>query len=34
MQAFLVELGVAMYAICAMVEKRMTRWTFRGGIVG
>jgi NitT/TauT family transport system permease protein len=25
---------VLMYAICAMVEKRMTRWAFRGEIVG
>ena len=27
-------MGVAMYAICALVEKRMTRWAFRGEIVG
>ena len=27
-------MGVAMYAVCAMVEKRMTRWAFRGEIVG
>jgi len=27
-------MGVVMYAICAMVEKRMTRWAFRGEIVG
>jgi NitT/TauT family transport system permease protein len=26
-------MGVAMYAVCAMVEKRMTRWAFRGEIV-
>src|SRR6478609_7366196 len=26
-------MGVLMYAICAMVEKRMTRWAFRGEIV-
>jgi NitT/TauT family transport system permease protein len=26
-------MGVAMYAICALVEKRMTRWAFRGQIV-
>ena len=26
-------MGVAMYAICALVEKRMTRWAFRGEIV-
>jgi hypothetical protein len=24
---------VAMYAICAMIEKRMTRWAFRAEIV-
>jgi NitT/TauT family transport system permease protein len=27
-------MGVLMYAICAMVEKRMTRWAFRGELVG
>jgi NitT/TauT family transport system permease protein len=27
-------MGVAMYAVCALVEKRMTRWAFRGEIVG
>ncbi len=27
-------MGVLMYAVCAMVEKRMTRWAFRGEIVG
>jgi len=27
-------MGVAMYAVCAVVEKRMTRWAFRGEIVG
>lgn len=27
-------MGVLMYAACAMVEKRMTRWAFRGEIVG
>jgi NitT/TauT family transport system permease protein len=27
-------MGVLMYAICAVVEKRMTRWAFRGEIVG
>jgi NitT/TauT family transport system permease protein len=27
-------MGVLMYAICALVEKRMTRWAFRGEIVG
>jgi NitT/TauT family transport system permease protein len=27
-------MGVAMYALCALVEKRMTRWAFRGEIVG
>lgn len=26
-------MGVAMYAVCALVEKRMTRWAFRGEIV-
>ena len=26
-------MGVAMYAVCALVEKRMTRWAFRGQIV-
>ena len=26
-------MGVLMYAVCAMVEKRMTRWAFRGEIV-
>ncbi|HTR85180.1 MAG TPA: ABC transporter permease [Reyranella sp.] len=26
-------MGVAMYALCALVEKRMTRWAFRGQIV-
>jgi NitT/TauT family transport system permease protein len=26
-------MGVAMYAICALVEKRMTRWAFRGQLV-
>jgi NitT/TauT family transport system permease protein len=25
--------GVLMYAVCAPVEKRMTRWAFRGEIV-
>jgi NitT/TauT family transport system permease protein len=24
---------VLMYAICALVEKRMTRWAFRGELV-
>lgn len=27
-------MGVLMYALCAFVEKRMTRWAFRGEIVG
>jgi NitT/TauT family transport system permease protein len=27
-------MGVMMYAVCALVEKRMTRWAFRGEIVG
>jgi NitT/TauT family transport system permease protein len=27
-------MGVAMYAVCALLEKRMTRWAFRGEIVG
>ena len=27
-------MGVMMYAACALVEKRMTRWAFRGEIVG
>jgi NitT/TauT family transport system permease protein len=27
-------MGVLMYAVCALVEKRMTRWAFRGEIVG
>lgn len=26
-------MGVMMYALCALVEKRMTRWAFRGEIV-
>ncbi|HYD06402.1 MAG TPA: ABC transporter permease [Reyranella sp.] len=26
-------MGVAMYAVCALVEKRMTRWAFRGQLV-
>jgi NitT/TauT family transport system permease protein len=26
-------MGVAMYALCALVEKRMTRWAFRGQMV-
>jgi len=26
-------MGVLMYAVCAMIEKRMTRWAFRGEIV-
>jgi NitT/TauT family transport system permease protein len=26
-------MGVAMYAVCALVEQRMTRWAFRGQIV-
>ncbi|MBM3645730.1 MAG: ABC transporter permease [Alphaproteobacteria bacterium] len=26
-------MGVLMYALCAMVEKRMTRWAFRGELV-
>lgn len=26
-------MGVAMYAVCALVERRMTRWAFRGEIV-
>jgi NitT/TauT family transport system permease protein len=26
-------MGVAMYAVCVMVEKRMTRWAFRGQLV-
>lgn len=27
-------MGVLMYAVCALVEKRMTRWAFRGELVG
>ena len=27
-------MGVLMYAVCALVERRMTRWAFRGEIVG
>jgi len=27
-------MGVLMYAVCALVEKHMTRWAFRGEIVG
>ena len=27
-------MGVLMYAICALIEKRMTRWAFRGELVG
>ncbi|MBN9089955.1 MAG: ABC transporter permease [Reyranella sp.] len=26
-------MGVAMYAVCALLEKRMTRWAFRGQLV-
>ena len=26
-------MGVAMYAVCALVEKSMTRWAFRGQLV-
>jgi len=26
-------MGVLMYAVCALAEKRMTRWAFRGEIV-
>ncbi|MFK8251748.1 ABC transporter permease [Ancylobacter terrae] len=26
-------MGIAMYAICALVERRMTRWAFRGELV-
>jgi NitT/TauT family transport system permease protein len=26
-------MGVAMYAVCVLVEKRMTRWAFRGQLV-
>jgi NitT/TauT family transport system permease protein len=26
-------MGVAMYAVCALVETRMTRWAFRGQLV-
>jgi NitT/TauT family transport system permease protein len=26
-------MGVAMYAVCALVEKHMTRWAFRGQLV-
>jgi NitT/TauT family transport system permease protein len=26
-------MGVAMYAVCALFERRMTRWAFRGSIV-
>ena len=26
-------MGVLMYAVCAIIEKRMTRWAFRGEIV-
>ena len=27
-------MGILMYAVCAMVERRMTRWAFRGEMVG
>ncbi len=27
-------MGIALYALCAAVERRMTRWAFRGEIVG
>jgi NitT/TauT family transport system permease protein len=27
-------MGVGLYAVCALVERRMTRWAFRGQIVG
>ena len=27
-------MGVGMYAACALVERRMTRWAFRGNLVG
>ena len=26
-------MGILMYALCAAVERRMTRWAFRGEIV-
>jgi len=26
-------MGIALYAFCALVERRMTRWAFRGEIV-
>lgn len=26
-------MGVLMYAVCALIEKRMTRWAFRGEVV-
>jgi NitT/TauT family transport system permease protein len=27
-------MGILMYALCAAVERRMTRWAFRGEMVG
>ncbi|HSI40187.1 MAG TPA: ABC transporter permease [Xanthobacteraceae bacterium] len=27
-------MGIAMYAACALVERRMTRWAFRGDLIG
>ena len=27
-------MGVLMYAVCALIEQRMTRWAFRGEVVG
>lgn len=27
-------MGVAMYSICALIEQRMTKWAFRGEVVG
>ncbi|HRJ69702.1 MAG TPA: ABC transporter permease [Beijerinckiaceae bacterium] len=27
-------MGVLMYAICALIEQRMTKWAFRGEVVG
>jgi NitT/TauT family transport system permease protein len=27
-------MGILMYALCAVVERRMTRWAFRGEMIG
>jgi NitT/TauT family transport system permease protein len=27
-------MGILMYALCAVIERRMTRWAFRGEMIG